>query len=432
MSTEPIIDFASGINRTQTVRKCSNCKKPGHTKPHCKRCDYCAEEHPGIDCQNPDYMNTFSELMLVAAYSHIYHGNALFINKYSNLCGNLLHIPHIPLSQQPIRYRKTIEQFICVKLGLNPNDETDDIPMRRATALYALATSVSSQELIQTLDQESYRIINLCLKQFYQVTMSYSTDGLISYIQAPLVSITEPPLPNHDAENQIRQQEMGTRMFEHTQEFVHTVRHNIRYTAGAIYESRMRMSLQESNARRRQEMVNRIERLQSQLTHLDTSIAHNATSLTHWNERHTERQQNETRNRAILASSQQRLQQFQVSNGLPVNVPQLQQSPRPAPRRVYTNIRADFVAAAQESAVSECPICWDDNVPSDQSVVPTCAHSVCFTCLMKYFDNIQQRQTPCCSMCRAPFSKFTFHSAENCREFADKYLPAIENVVIPL
>ena len=418
-----VIDFAAPAQRRLTVRKCSKCKQPGHTKPNCLRCDYCTENHTVDECRNPVYLKIFDRLILVASYSHAYHCSPRFINEYSNSHGELSSVPRSEIPGH--RYQKTIEQFICDKLKLEYITGSA-VPHRRSIAIYDTVSRLSRETTLQCFTPEKYAIINECLAEFYRVKIVIvDSESTISYVQAPYEPTAEANLvrPNTEHEIQIRRDTRNADMFAFTQRLVHTVRHDIRVTAGVTYEVQYRADSLTTLNGRRQSLVSRIERLQAQLTDMDSSVARHTIAQTNWDERRQESAQTEIRNRQRLTIAQNDLRNFQIQSGVPVNVPplHLQRPAMTAERKLYPNITTCYISTAQQTAVLSCPICWDEDVPSEQFATPTCAHPVCATCLTNYMTSLPPRQVPCCSMCRAPFSRLTFNSAQLSSNFIDKF-----------
>ena len=436
MTTElTIIDF------TRPQRKCGNCRQPGHTKPHCKRCEYCTDEHPIADCQNPDYANTYRELMLVACYSYAYHGNPRFIHEISRSLGNLSDIPRVvhlqPASTQgTIRYKKTREQFIRSKLFMHYNDDNADIPTRRATALYNIVTtSQQTQQVIADgFSLDEYSIINRILETYYKVTVDVSSDGTILYNQAPAPEFTNITLPNINNDNRIRQHAMTSRMRTHTLQIAYNVRSAISTTANLTREHQRQLRHIETLNRRRQALATIFELYQGRLVHMDNLILQNTITVTNLNDRRIARINMESVDRNLFASAQNNLRQYQITLGLPIDVPQLHQLYRHSDNKTFPNISTRFVLPEPDTTVlsscpnrpdttvlSSCPICWDNEIPNEQLVKPGCAHSICSTCLTKYFDTLLPRQVPCCSMCRAMFVNLTFGSDAGHRVFNNKF-----------
>ena len=421
MSTATIVDtniinFASAApSRAQTVRKCGNCRQPGHTKPHCRQCDFCPEIHTIAECQSHEYMKVFNHILLLAEYSYAYHGSPRFIVDRVRTFGDLSRVPQTRISGR--RYKKSLGQFICAKLNVDRIDG-DNASMRLAELLYQTVTNTPRSDIIARFTPVMYESINAELVRFYAVNITVSGDA-ITYNQAPYERDAL-VLPNTDAELQIRREAMNADMFNYTSRLVHTVRTDIRTTAGAAFETQFRAETLATIAERRQLVITRIERLQSQLAEMDASVSRNTIARTNWDERGRVSAQTETRNRQLLTVAQNDLRQFQTSAGLPVNVPPLH--PRLVqPRVQYPNITTCYATPATQTAIAQCPICWDDDVPIDQYVTPTCAHPVCATCLTNYMTSLPTRQVPCCSMCRASFSRLTFYSHQRHTEFSVKF-----------
>jgi hypothetical protein len=315
------------------------------------------------------------------------------------------------------RCKKSLGQFICAKLNVD-RIEGDDVSTRIAELLYQTVANTPRAEIIARFTPVTYESINADLVRFYAVNITVSGDAII-YNQAPHESDTL-VLPNTDAEIQIRRDAMNADMFTYTSRLVHTVRTDIRTTASAAFETQFRTETLATIAERRQLVITRIERLQSQLAEIDANLSRNTIARTNWDERGRASAQTETRNRQLLAVAQNDLRQFQTSAGLPVNVPPLH--PRPVQTRVqYHNITTCYATPATQTAIAQCPICWDDDVPIYQYVTPTCAHPVCATCLTNYMTSLPARQVPCCSICRASFSRLTFYSHQRHTEFSVKF-----------
>ena len=54
-----------------------------------------------------------------------------------------------------------------------------------------------------------------------------------------------------------------------------------------------------------------------------------------------------------------------------------------------------------EPIVSECPICFNDNVDTDMWIVFECKHSICLQCLEKIYHHRGKKQCIECPICRS-------------------------------